>query len=218
MTLPTKASFQTGKNQKLNQIIHLDNKKIAVVHDDIHYYNLSKLAKQFKLKCRFIEAYEYDAILELIARGKVDAGVVNRLYGLKFDKFYDVNRSPIIFSPTDIHFAVPKNRQQELVRAIDKHLALLKKEKRSIYHRSLDKWTPTIEKPALPKWFIGILAVASGLLLLFFAIGLILRAQVQAKTGELSLINQELRAEIAERKRVEERLPSGCGLMANLFM
>ena len=33
----------TQKNQKLNQIIHLDNKKIAVVHDDIHYYNLSKL-------------------------------------------------------------------------------------------------------------------------------------------------------------------------------
>jgi PAS domain S-box-containing protein len=36
--------------------------------------------------------------------------------------------------------------------------------------------------------------------------GLILRAQVKAKTAELSFINQELLAEIAERKRVEDVL------------
>ncbi|MGD8915547.1 MAG: response regulator, partial [Syntrophobacterales bacterium] len=43
-------------------------------------------------------------------------------------------------------------------------------------------------------------------LLLFLGTGVILRAQVKAKTAELSLINEELRAEIAERKRVEEAL------------
>jgi PAS domain S-box-containing protein len=53
---------------------------------------------------------------------------------------------------------------------------------------------------------IGLLAVGSGLLLLFFTTGLILRAQVKAKTAELSLANQELRAEIAERKLAEEAL------------
>ena len=196
----------TQKGTKISQIVNLDNKKIAVVHNDIHYHNLRKLAKQFKLDCRFVEAYEYDAVLELIARGRVDAGVVNRLYGLEFESYYDVSRSSIIFSPTEIHFAVPKKQQQGLIRAIDKHLTPLKSDKKSIYHKSLDKWTPTNEMRALPRWFVGIMAAAGGLLLLFLATGLILRAQVKAKTAELSLINQELRAEIAERKRVEQRL------------
>ncbi len=190
----------------INQIVNLDNKKIAVVHDDIHYHNLRKLAEQLKLKCRFIEAYEYDAVLELIARKKVDAGVVNRLYGLEFETNYNVSRSPIIFSHTEVHFAVPKKKHRALIRAIDKHLAPLKIDKSSIYHQALDKWTPTKVKWQLPKWFVGILAAAGGLVLLFLVTGLILRAQVKAKTAELSLINQELLAEIAERKRVEEAL------------
>ncbi len=190
----------------INQIVNLDNKKIAVVHDDIHYHNLRKLAEQLKLKSRFIEAYEYDAVLELIARKKVDAGVVNRLYGLEFETNYNVSRSPIIFSHTEVHFAVPKKKHRELIRAIDKHLAPLKSDKSSIYHQALDKWTPTKVKWQLPKWFVGILAAAGGLLLLFLVTGLILRAQVKAKTAELSFINQELLGEIAERKRVENVL------------
>jgi uncharacterized iron-regulated membrane protein len=38
----------------------------------------------------------------------------------------------------------------------------------------------------LPKWFMGILAAAGGLLVLFLVTGLILRAQVKSKTAELS--------------------------------
>jgi PAS domain S-box-containing protein len=196
----------TQEDSDINQIVNFDNKKIAVVHDDIHYQNLRNLAKQLKLKCRFVEAYEYDAVLKLIERKKVDAGVVNRLYGLEFEKDYRVSRSPIIFSHTEVHFAVPKKKHRDLIRAIDKHLAPLKSDKHSIYHQALDKWTPTNVKWQLPKWFMGILAAAGGLLLLFFVTGLILRAQVKAKTAELFLVNEEMRAEIAERKRVEEAL------------
>ncbi len=196
----------TQEGSNINQIVDLDNKKIAVVHGDIHYHNLRNLAKRLKLKCRFVEAYEYDAVLELIARKKVDAGVVNRLYGLEFETNYKISRSPIIFSHTEVHFVVPKKKHRELIRAIDKHLAPLKSDKSSIYHQALDKWTPTNVKWQLPKWLVGILAAAGGLLLLFFVTGLILRAQVKAKTAELSFINQELLTEIAERKRVEDVL------------
>jgi len=196
----------TQEGSNINQIVDLDNKKIAVVHGDIHYHNLRNLAKRLKLKCRFVEAYEYDAVLELIARKKVDAGVVNRLYGLEFETNYKISRSPIIFSHTEVHFVVPKKKHRELIRAIDKHLAPLKSDKSSIYHQALDKWTPTNVKWQLPQWLVGILAAAGGLLLLFFVTGLILRAQVKAKTAELSFINQELLTEIAERKRVEDVL------------
>jgi ABC-type amino acid transport substrate-binding protein len=119
----------TQEGSDINQIVNLDNKKIAVVHDDIHYHNIRNLAQQLKLKCRFVEAYEYD--------------VVNRLYGLEFSTNYKINRSPIIFSHTEVHFVVPKKKHRELIRAIDKHLAPLKRDKSSIYHQSLDKWTPT---------------------------------------------------------------------------
>ena len=197
------AVVYTQKKSDINQIVNLDNKKIAVVHNDIHYNNLRKLAEQFKLHCRFIEAYEYDAVLELVSEKRVDAGIVDRLYGLEFERLYEVNRSPIIFSPTDIHFAVPKKKHGELIRAIDKYLAPLKADKRSIYHQSLARWTPKNGQWELPKWFVPLLALAGGLIVLFLGAGLVLRAQVKAKTAELSLINEELRAEIAERQRAE---------------
>jgi PAS domain S-box-containing protein len=196
----------TQEKSDINQIVNLDNKKIAVVHNDIHYNNLRRLTEQYKLKCRFIEAYEYDAVLELVAQNRVDAGVVNRFFGLAFEKYYNVSRSPIILSPADIHVAVPKNKHSELIGAIDKHLAPLKVDKSSIYHQALDTWTPKNVQWALPKWFVPLLILAGGLIVLFFGAGLILRAQVKAKTAELSLINEELRAEISERKRVEETL------------
>ncbi|UCE83964.1 MAG: PAS domain S-box protein [Deltaproteobacteria bacterium] len=196
----------TQKGSNINQIVNLDNKKIAVVHGDIHYNNLRNLAKQFKLNIRFVEVYEYDGVLELIDQERVDAGVVNRLYGLEFESYYNVNRSSIIFSPSEVHFAVPKKKHRQLINGIDKYLGSLKSDKGSIYHQSLQRWTPLSNKWVLPKWLIGLLAVGSGLLLLFFTTGLILRAQVKAKTAELSLANQELLAEIAERKRVEEAL------------
>lgn len=196
----------TREDSDITQIVNLDNKKIAVVHDDIHYHNLRNLAQQLKLKCRFIEAYEYDAVFKLIERERVDAGVVNRLYGLEFETNYVVSRSPIIFSHTEVHFAVPKKKHGEIIGTLDKYLAPLKRDKNSIYHQLLYRWTPANAKWQLPKWFVGILAVAGGLLLLFFVNGLILRTQVKAKTAELFLVNEEMRSEIAERKRVEEAL------------
>ncbi len=196
----------TQKGSAFKQIIDLDDKKIAVVHDNIHYNNLRKLAEQFKLNCRFVEIYEYEGILELIESKRVDAAVVNRLYGLEFEKYYGASRSPIIFSPTEVHFAVPKKKHPELIAAIDKHLMALKGDQTSIYYQALGKWSPAHGTWALPKWLLGTLAVAGALLLLSLASGLILRAQVKAKTLELSSKNQELLLEVAERKRVEAAL------------
>ncbi len=196
----------TQKGSSFNQIINLDQKKIAVVHDNIHYNNLRKLAEQFKLNCRFVEIFEYEGILELIESKRVDAAVVNRLYGLEFEKYYGTSRSPIIFSPTEVHFAVPKKKHPEIIAAIDKHLMALKGDQTSIYYQALGKWSPAHGTLALPKWLLGTLAVAGGLLLLSLASGLILRAQVKAKTLQLSSKNQELLLEVAERKRVEAAL------------
>jgi PAS domain S-box-containing protein len=158
------------------------------------------------LKCRFIEAYEYEDVLELVNRGIVDAGVVNRSFGLEFEGNYNINKSSIIFSPTEVHFAVPKKKHRKLIETIDNYMVVLKSDKRSIYHQSIDKWIPVGSKWIFPTWLMVLLAVGSGLLLLFLVTGLIFRSQVKAKTAELSIANQELLGEIAERKRVEEAL------------
>ncbi len=196
----------TPKGSELNQIVDLDNKKIAVVHDDIHYTNLVKLAEYFKLNCRFVEVYDYDGILELVNNNRVDAGIVNRLYGLVFEKYYKVTRSPVIFSPTEVHFAVPKTRHFEVIETIDSHLLVLKGDKTSIYYQSLGRWIPPEGTWTIPKSLLIALAVAGGLLLLSLATGLVFRAQVKSKTNELYVKNQELELEVAERKRVEDAL------------
>jgi PAS domain S-box-containing protein len=196
----------TERGSNISQIVNLDKKKIAVLNNDIHFNNLMNLAEQFKLSCRFIEVYEHDDVLELLSERKVDAAVVSRLYGLEFERYYDISRSPIIFSPTDLHFAVPKKKHRDLIETIDNHLLTLKGDKTSVYYQSLDNWAPENGTWVFPKWLIVTLAIAAGLLLLSMVTGLILRAQVKSKTAELSIKNEKLELEIAERKRVEEAL------------
>ncbi len=56
------------------------------------------------------------------------------------------------------------------------------------------------------QWWVWILVSVGGLFVLFLVMRVVLRAQVRARTAELLVENEELRAEIAERVGAAERL------------
>ncbi len=190
----------------INSILDLDSKKIAVLHNDIYYSGLKGLIKQFGIESRFIEAFEYDTVLELVEAGKCDAGLVNYLYGHQNEQKYHIDKTSIIISPQKIGFAALKYQNKEIINTIDLHLRALKGDKKSLYYQSLNSWMGVDAVHTNPIWLIGICAAAICLISTVLVLNTILRRQVRKRTQELNAKNQSLILEIERRKTVEEAL------------
>jgi len=191
---------------EIESLLDLNGRKIAVLQNDVHFFNLKRLVKQFGINCRFVEAFEYDDVLKLVEIGKCEAGLVNYFYGHQFEKDYDIHKSAIMLSPQKIHFAVPKGRNKAIIAALDHHLSVLKTNTGSIYHQSLSKWIGVESKPTNITWLLWVSAGALLLFLIVLFLNLALRAEVRKRTGELNIKNQALLEEIEHRKKAEHAL------------
>ncbi|MGD8263953.1 MAG: PAS domain S-box protein [Desulfobacterales bacterium] len=195
-----------NKESGIESILDLTDRKIAVLKNDVYYLKLRDLIKQFGIECRFVEAFEYDDVLQLVEIGKCDAGLVGYLYGHQFERDYDIYRSSIVLSPQKIHFAVPKGKNTAIIDAIDFHLRKLKRNKDSVYYASISKWVGVESKAINTTWLLGISGGALLLVLIFFCLNLVLRSQVRKRTKELDIKNKNLVSEIEHRKKIEAAL------------
>jgi PAS domain S-box-containing protein len=194
-----------NKKSEIESIVDLKGKKIAVLQNDIYFNNLRELVNQFGIQCRFIEAFEYEDVLEMVEIGRCEAGLVSQIYGLQRERDYDIAKSSILLSPQKLYWAAPKGKNQELLYTLDSYLRELKKNQQSIYHEALANWFGIGVKPTLGRWFKWIIISFVALLSLFFTVGLMLRVQVKSKTDELLIKNEELIKEINYRKQALER-------------
>jgi signal transduction histidine kinase/CheY-like chemotaxis protein len=192
------------KHSKIQSILDLKGKKIAAMKGDISYEDFSRNMENLGIYARFEEVDKFSDVFELIAQKKVDAGIVSRLYGLQHEDKYNVVRSTIICCPRNLYFAVPKNKNQGLIKKIDQHLFQLKRDDQSIYYTSLIKWIEGFSPYKFPTWLVWFLILIGGTLVVFATGIVVLKMRVNMRTTELSKRNEELINEITDRKRAEE--------------
>jgi len=194
-----------SKGKQIESILDLKDKKIAVLQNDMHFISLKNAISQLGVKCRFIEAFEYQDVLGIVETGKCDAGLVSHFYGIQYEEDYEIQKSPIIISPQKLYYAAIKDKNSDLLLTLDRQVRKLKNDEHSIYHKSINKWFGGRTKSVLPKWFKWIIACVVALLFLFLTISLLSRAQVKLKTKELTdEIEQRIHAEKALRKSKEK--------------
>jgi len=179
------AQLYTHKDSEIQTILALHDKKVAALRGDISYREFKSIVRNFGIDPRFIEADDFRTVFELVQEKRADAGLISRLFGLQYEKEYDVVKSPIICCPRELRFAAPKHKNTRLINIIDEYMVALKKDKQSIYHQSISRWLESRSAWVFPgrlKWGL----VAGGALLLWFvAFSMILRFQVKAKTTAL---------------------------------
>jgi len=190
----------TQRGSDIQSILDLEGRRVAAISGDIYYIELSKLVNSFDVGCDFVEVEDYPTVFQLVEDGTVDAGVVNRLYGMQHEEEYAVAISPIVFAPVELRFAVPEGENQWLVNALDSQLTLMKEDRSSVYYRSLDKWLGGIGAVgwAFPDWLRWALVGLGGVAVFFVGGTVLLRAQVRAKTKEL----RRSEASLAEAQRI----------------
>jgi signal transduction histidine kinase/CheY-like chemotaxis protein len=196
------------ENSEIESIIDLRNKKIAAMKGDISYEDFKLNIKNLGIFCTFVEVKEFSEVFELLDKKQVDAGIISRLFGLTHENKYDAQRSTIICCPNNLYFAVPRNQNKFLIERIDDHLEQLKRDDQSIYYKSQMKWIEGISPWKFPVWLRWLLTFVCGLIVLFAASIIVLRIQVNTRTTELNKMNEELKAEIEERKRAEKQKES----------
>ncbi len=131
--------------QKYSSIVSfkdMKNKSVAIVKESVHSYGpngFKHLMKLFNIPCNFVEVDSNRQALLLLDSAQVDACVVNRLFGTLYSDNYEVEATPIIFSPHVLLFAGQKNteRGKRLLRQIDESLRRLKENPDSLYHKAM---------------------------------------------------------------------------------
>jgi signal transduction histidine kinase/ActR/RegA family two-component response regulator len=191
------------KKHGAESILDLKFKKIAVLQGDIHFINLKQMMSSFGFAVRFIEAFEYETVMGLVEVGRCDVGVVSYLYGLQHENDYQVFKSPIIFNPQKLYFAVPSGKNWWVLQALDRHLHDMKTDNSSVYYKALQKWFVAGDNRVFPKWLVWLMVGSGGLLVIFLSTSLILRNRVKVRTAELTEKNIELVEVIEQRKKAE---------------
>lgn len=123
---PNWAQIYTPASTSISSILELEGKKIAVKVGDIHFEALKKLTNDFNITCRFIEAEDYETVLEMLDADYLDFGVVNRLFGNRNRHRFKVQVAPVVFNPIEMRYAEPKGREREIIGKIDAHLVSYK--------------------------------------------------------------------------------------------
>ncbi len=124
--------------EQVESILDLRGKRIAALRGSLNLNGpggLRDLLYHFDVQATIVEMDDYRQVFEAIQSGKVNAGTTNKDFGNLNENRYAVERTPIIFQPSRLLFAFPKDAPLTpiLRAAIDRHLAEMKTDKQSIY-------------------------------------------------------------------------------------
>ncbi len=194
---------------KLESVLQLEKLTLAVLKDDIHYcgkFGIINVADKLDIKINFIEADSYLDVFTLLAEKKVDAALVNRLFGLKQQDVFNLRPTQIILNPVQVRPAFSLASDPLLIKQFDQHLKNWKEDQNSIYYQLLHKWLTNGSSFKFPAWFIPLLSVLGILLFLLVLTTLWIRRQVSLKTTQLKEKNIQLEGELINRQKIELEL------------
>ncbi len=198
----------TRASLPISSIFDLTGRVVAVERGDIYGQEFMRLAANFGIDCEFLETESVEDVFRALSAGKVDAGVVNRIFAARHEDRYDVHPTNFIFSPVDLRFAVPKGKNRVIIQVLDFHLAEMNRNPNSALHRSIAKWIGGGNMiKTTPKYFIwGGVALILLVLVLVLA-GFRLRRQVWRRSMELLKSKQDLVWEKAFLEKLFEEIP-----------
>lgn len=207
----------TPPTRVVQSLADLTSRRIATMAGSIHTTGetgIIALLDSLGVDATIVELPNYTAVFHAVASGTADAAVVNRVFGATFDDEYGLVRTPIIFNPVAIRYALPPDspRTLELVATLDRELQALKGDQSSVYFALIDRYLAesAVTRETIPAWLIAILAIAvSALLALAALIIFLLREIAERRAAEARLRETQQELVRADRMRSMGTLIAG---------
>ena len=191
----------------IRSLLDLTGRTLAVLRGDVYYESLKRTQAILKVFPTFVEVDSYRETLRLVAEGRAEAALVPRIFGAYHERLFAVEKTTIMFSPTELRFAARKGTQGPLLETLDRELRALKADKRSAYYRALNVWIEGVRTLVFPKWLnpFWVVGGAASVGVLIVGMNLLLRRQVRLRTAALkaSLAAQE---KIASELRIAREI------------
>ena len=189
----------TSRRVVIHTIFDLAGKKIAALRGSTFTSAFSAFLSSFGIKCEIEFTDDNIEVMRKIVNGEVYAGVCIYSLGDELAKEYPVAVTPISFSPIALEFAVPKDKNGELLADIDRIMSGMVDDPSSLYSRSFEKWTVARQSARIPNWLWAAIGLTLAIGLILACLSLVLRREVRRKT-------EYLRTEIAQHEESEAKL------------
>lgn len=124
----------------VNTVRDLSQKRVGVAINDPHTEAFKALAGNLGAGFTLIRFPNYQNVLGAVRNGDVDAGIVNRLFGMRHGPGMGVEATPILFNPQSIRYGVSRSKRTELLEPLNADLGVLKGDGQSAYYKGLKKW------------------------------------------------------------------------------
>lgn len=184
-------------SRDISSILDVHDKRIAVVKGSIQYPLFREWALSSGTYPQFVEVETFRQVFESMRDGKAEGGLVNRLFGAQFAPDYGLERTNVVMAPSQLHFVVARNKNQNILAALDRHLAQMKGDPQSAYQQFIAKWITALERHVYPPWLLYVAYGLAGVLLAALVFISALRWEVKIKTAALKRTNTTLRALMA---------------------
>jgi two-component system NtrC family sensor kinase len=171
---------------RINTVIDLGGATVAVVRDSASARAFVRLAEDFEVPATLLPFDTLDEAAAAAVEGRADALVASRITARGRMPEGRLRETPIIFSPIDIRFATPKERNADVLAAIDRNLREQREASGTVYHEALDRmFGAPGHKRAIPPAALWALAAFASLAVLLVAVALALRGMVGRRTRAL---------------------------------
>jgi len=204
-------------DKRVERVQDLDGKRIAVLVGSVQAEYLDReVGNMFNIRYTIKNYPDYSGTVEALKKGEADLIVATRFFYFSDLRDKEIVPTPVLFRPGSVFFAFPKGRKAGLIDAVDRNLSRLKNDPGSAYYRSLYHWLGERPQPFIPRRVKYLIAAAIGLLVLIGVFAVLLKLEVNAKTGAIRASEDKYRKiyeGIAEG--VYRTSPEGRVLMAN---
>ncbi len=147
------SAIYTRPDLEVQSFFDLSDQRIAVLINSINYTGpdgIRSILDKFQIPAAYVECTSYDQVLQAVQTGRADAAVVNNIFGATAEGRYRLLRSPLVFNPSQLKFALSRKAPQAptWARHIDAALRELKANRTSQYYQALDTHIYGMAPPA----------------------------------------------------------------------
>ncbi len=203
--LPSWFQVYSREDVSINNFSDLNGKNIIVLKDSIQEEFMDKFITNLPITINLIKVDSYYEAIDIINNKKADAVVVSRFFAYsKYKK--NLIPTPLILDKTTLHYAVKKNKNSDLIIAIDKNLAKIINNPYSIYYKTIFKYFHEDEITRIRKSLYKHFLFFAFLLLVSIFLNLLFKYLLNIKTREIRCQNIKLENTINELKKKDEEL------------
>ena len=174
------------KGVDIRTIADLHNKRIAVLAGATQVQFLGNLLDSFAVSAALVHVDSFEQGFEQVRQNNADAVASNRFFGDLHAPQFNLEATAIVFQPVQLYYATAKDKNGELLVAIDRHLSVWQAQPDSPYAEALQRWMQTAPVFRLPTYLWWVLSGLFSALLLALGLNTWLHRQVAQKTAHIS--------------------------------